>query len=517
MKKAQIVLATQNNVVNMIPLMLEQFSGCTPIILSSEVAKDRRWTANLEYVLQKKGFEPRIVDISDPEGQDPKLMETILSSIAEFDLVYFNISGGKKNQILPLLRAYQARSYPEDRIFYADSNPFRLQVIKDLMPETECSPEYHLDLENILNLHGFTCCYQTNGNNCPIVDPGNLSLPQDKLDLLNRLFLENDVFAKLLYSYFDRMETDLDEKTSMEVRIKSILSEHRPKLPQCQDLVDKGTKTSYDQVAQSIKNLKATLASDKRNITEKELNRLWRELSVIPGVENIFSQFWGAIRDAIISMTKQSLEAQNPVLISDQATIKELQKICEPFGWKEGDNKTEIRNSDLKQILGLGDIRKGSLFEAMLSLKIWQIIKKHQPKATNRLFMNVKAYKLDYDNNGKARIVDRKENENLVEFDTVFVTSNGTLLTIESKTFGHSGDMVKSKTWSATSHAGIFSKAVMVTHIQKKHRAVESELARSLPNKVIQQLDALQKYSAELWYYDEIEARLERYLNLKTE
>lgn len=508
MSCAQVVLATQNNVVNIVPLLMDEFTDCVPIVLSSDRAMDERWTANLEYVLTRKGFKPIIVEIPEAGDSDPELMDRINASTQVFEKVYFNISGGKKNQILPLLRAYLHRNNPNDRLLYADSYPFQLQVLKDMQPETTYESRYLLDLEDILNLHGYTCCPKASCVPSTPFDPTGLALSQEKLDRINSLFLEDTDFAKLIYSYFDRMPTSLDEKNSMEKHLIQLLSEHRPRLLDCRDIVDNGTKLSYDRAAQSIKKLKDLLSGRRESVpTLEELTSLWKELAVIPGVENIFNNYWGVIRQRIINLMKTSLEKKDPVLIKDAPTIARMRELCKSLSGRDPQSSSEIRHSDVERMLD-ANLKRGMLFENMLNLMVWQVIRRNKPEAVNRLFANIKAYRLDYDGAGKVVRIDQSENANLVEFDLVYVSDHGTLLAFECKTFGLSGDHVKSKTWSATTHAGILSRAVMVTQIQKQHRDNEAEFGSFLPKKVTDQLDSLKKYNSQLWYFDEISEKL---------
>ncbi|HOT40178.1 MAG TPA: DUF1887 family CARF protein, partial [Candidatus Syntrophosphaera thermopropionivorans] len=114
-----LFISTNNNTVNAIPLLIDEFKeNRIPVILSSDYAEKRHWTSNLQYVLEKKGLHPEVYDFPDKEEE----MNNLLKKFKKYSSIYFNISGGKKNQILSLLALYIERNNNKDRLIYMDND-----------------------------------------------------------------------------------------------------------------------------------------------------------------------------------------------------------------------------------------------------------------------------------------------------------------------------------------------------------------------------------------------------------
>lgn len=501
MKQAQLMIATQNNVGNLMPMLMEEFGSCTAVILASEYASKQRWSANLKYVLKKKG---KPVEIWDWNEEDT---DNLTQALKSFDKVYFNISGGKKSQILQLLKMYQYRNKPEDSLIYLDSNPFRLLQIKDYDVEERYRPKYLLDLEDILNLHGYTCISHTQKSSCKALDIKEMEIPQERIRKINNLFLSHEVFAKLMYSYFDRMAIKEDEKQSDRDRIISLLKKNRPSFGEASKLLDPKLHSEFEEVSKAIKSLKSAIKG-KGSITADDLQSLWNSLKTIPHVNDTYNRFWGSMRDAMVSVLMKNIKNEDPVLINDKNEIAKILKMCD---WLEPDYsvKNQICHSDVPKLLGLEKVPKGSTFEYMFNVLVWDTIKEIGAELVGRLYNNVKAYEFDYDENGDA-IPKEQASENLAEFDLVFVMENGTLLVFECKTFGLLGDQVKSKSWSATTHGGIFSQITLSTHVQKQHYELKEDAISLIPNNLRAQLDSIQKYTNNIWFFDSVQEKLKK-------
>lgn len=508
---AHIVLSTRQNTVNAIPLLMKRFGGRTPLILSSSYATKNHWTANLAFVLKKHGLKPRVLDISKCENDNRALRKYIVDQTSEFSSVLFNISGGKKNQILPLLSAYVLRKNAQDRMLYTDSNPFRIEVYKGLEQVDEHPPEYLLDLEDISNLYGYTCCQTPKKVSHTRVDPDNLILPADRLRKINRAFTENYDIAKLMYKYFDKRPSELDEKTGIEDKIKKVLNEHKPELEEC-DLAKKDElRRRCDRLFDIARELKTRDKSDGRPPTEGELRNLWKKISTYPQKKELFNRYWSLIRKAIVHYIQESIDIQNPVLFHSASYAKNIIKKCNEISGGNHPLMEKIRWSDVKELLGF-DAKKGFIFENMLAIKMHDLIREKESSALSRLYMNVRAYRLEYQETGEAYVADRNENENVVEFDLVFVTDHGTIYSFEAKTFGHEGDILKSKSYSTSSQGGVFSETIMVTQIQEQHIQDEEEFSDYIPQGVLSQLEGLKRYIPKIWYYDQIEENIDSIL-----
>ncbi len=507
MKQAQVMISTGDNVVNLMPMLMHEFGECTAVIISSAFASDRRWSANLERVLKKEGKRVKIRNIPDEPPDLAALSEDICNELSCFDKVYFNISGGKKSQILLVLRIYQQRNRDEDRLIYSDSNPFRLLQFRGLEPEDPYKPRYAVSMENMLNLKGYTCQQYEGENRCNKLDIDQLSLPQEHLRKINELFLNKPLFAKLMYSYFSRMEVKVDEKQSDADRIRDLVKANRPDLEDCRDALDPVSSEQFEKASEAIEGLKEALGTGSQP-TKNDLKTLWGKLKIIPNVKDTYSRYWGAFREKVVGLFMDNLERDDPILIDNKAEIEEILEMCNEWRDREHQLDGKIRHSDVEKLLGLENVRKGFLFEDMFSVLVWDTIESIDKDLLNHLYSNVEIYRLDTEES-EDDSSGVKQRESFAEFDLVLVTAHGTLLVFECKTFGLEGDVVKSKNWSTFSHGGAWSEAMLVTHVQKKHFDVEDRAKLLFPFSLKAQLSSIQKYTRNnLWFFNEVEQKL---------
>jgi len=507
---AHIVISTRQNTVNAIPLLMEQFQGRAPLILSSAEAENNHWTANLAFVLKNHGLAPEIHRIAECESDDNALISYIRDLVSSYGSVCFNISGGKKNQTLPLLSVYIQRNNPEDRLVYVDSKPFRILVYSEFDRIAEFDPQYLLDLEDISNLYGYTCFRRPGIRPDTMVNPAKLIMPADRLRKLNHAFLTNFEIAKLIYKYFDKQPTDLDDKSRIKQRIEEVLNEYRPTLEECELKTTAEIRIRYEKMFSTVKDIREKVKGENRKPTFNELVAIWKTLTAFPRDNEIFDQYWSLIRKAIVGYVMDSCKIDDPVLFHERSLVSSIITRCNELTGNACPDRDKIRWSDVKELLGL-DFQKGFLFEGILALALYDLIREKRPDLLKRLHMNVKPYKLAYDDNGGAKIIERKENENVVEFDLVYVTDHGTIHSFECKTFGHQGDILKSKSYSTESQGGVYSETIMVTQLQKQHLDLE-EMKDYIPNKVTNQVQALQKYNPKLWYFDQVREMIESIL-----
>ncbi len=500
MKKAQVFISTQQNPVNVFPLLMKEFSGCTPIAVSSKVALNLRWTANLEFVLHRKKLDPVHVHLYEEDEKSGNAPNTLKETLQEFDQVFFNISGGKKNLILLLLEAYNLRSNPHDRIIYVDNRPTTVKVFEGYRNVGSYPVPFLLDLEDVLNLHGYTKL-QTPSKPSYLSE---MDKPDDQINRriakLNSFFLEDNDFAKLLYSYFGKAPSDFDDKSKIRARIEQVIKEHRPSLEQCKVYLDPENKNSYETLFQEIEELKKS--SQTQEPEYRDLKDIWKKWKRISNEYEIFSKYWSCIKRKLVGLLSDMIHSDDSTLSVDQQQISKLVGFCNQISGKDSSVPEVLTRRTLTKLLDF-DLNHGQIMEDMFAE---QAIK-NLMDVQNRMYFNIKVYPLGYDENGTATYQDLSSNQNLVEFDAVFVTNSGTLTCFECKTFGFEGDVVKAKDQSSHSHGGVFSKIILVTHLQGRHLN-DPEMLPYIPQQVSAQLEAVKKYNVEIWYFDEIAEKI---------
>ncbi len=502
--RIHVIISTQNNTVNAIPLLMKkEFGECSAMILTSSYAKLRRWSDFLINFLNRKNVTYTELPIDQEEKNDKSLCDLLLNELSRYEEVFFNISGGKKSQILCLMSVYQSRANDNDRLIYLDSNPFKLNVYKNMERIQELTPPKTLYLEDILNLYGYTYYNDKNQAEYQKVSPENLGLDPESIRKFNKYFLEYDDFAEMVYRAFDKVELDIDDKDSRKKIIRKELSNIGPSLIECRGLIDNSLKVNYDDVALVIKKLKDFLKKEREKLpSEMQLAELYRNLAVIPGSENIYSKYWGAIRNAICDSLLQRLESYDPILYnqSQKPVIAELIACCNDIWGREDGFPDVITHSAARKLLNNG-MKTGVLFENMLALLIYDALYVESDKLDHELYMNVKVYPLERN---------KDSNTPEVEYDLVLVTDHGTIYSIEAKTFGHSGDIVKSKSFSTGNQGGPYSEVFMVTHVQKKFQLANGSYPEFIPAKVISQVNDLKQYVKKAWFFDEVVSEVQK-------
>ncbi len=530
-----LVISTNNNTVNAIPLLMDKFKDDrVPVILSSELAKNSKWTANLKYVLEKKGLHPIIYHFPDKEDE----MNNLLKQFKDYDSIYFNISGGKKNQQLQLLSLYIERNRRKlicgqsfsfknlsllsplkrknmvDRLIYMDNEKGKSIVkifSKGFKFEDEIEPEYLLDLEDISNLYGYTCTTTNEKIEDLIFTPEKLKLPIDKIRQINKDFLENLNYAILIYQYFCSPSVECDENSSVKEQIIKYLKVVRQNLGQFKTEIDNNLKQQWNNELTKLETIKNKYKYNPSNITKEDWDTIWHTFNSFLNETSIDKEHWDQLINCIIDELKQNLQKTQKPLISDPEIIKGIREIY-PSN-TPADKETlqkEIMYDEIPTMLGIDkEFPRGLLFEDMLAVRFYDIIKEKKPEMLPRFYKNIYGYNLGYDNNGNAYITEN--NEPNVEFDFVYVTNFGIIYSFEAKSFDIKGETVKSKSYSTTSQGGVFSSNIILTPIQKKH-IEDKKINKFMPQSIKDKINAIQKYNVKLWYFDEIEKQLEKIL-----
>jgi hypothetical protein len=503
-----LVISTNNNTVNAIPLLMDEFKdNRVPVILSSELAKNSKWTANLKYVLEKKGLHPIIYHFPDKEDK----MNNLLNQFKDYNSIFFNISGGKKNQMLSLLSLYIERNNNADRLIYMDNEKGK-SIVKVFSEgfkfKDEIEPEYLLDLEDISNLYGYTCTKTNEKIEDFIFTPEKQNLPIDTIRQINKYFLEDPDIAILLYQYFGSSSVECDENSSVKEQIIKYLTGALPKLGQLKEDLDNSLKQNWNNEVKKLNTIKNKYNDNPRNITKEDWNALWKIIKQFIDENGIYNNYWGQLKKKLYLHIIDYFNKNQKPIITDRDLAQRIINKCQKLSSKPIPQKEIIFDSDVPDLLDM-NYRKGFFFEDMLAVRFYDLIKEKKPEMLPRFYKNINGYNLGYDNNGNAYITEN--NEPNVEFDFVYVTNFGIIYSFEAKSFDIKGETVKSKSYSTTSQGGVFSSNIILTPIQKKH-IEDKKINKFIPQSIKDKINAIQKYNVKLWYFDEIEEQLEKIL-----
>lgn len=163
-----VMISTQNQMVNYIPIKHFQFKDIYNITIREENAKyfdNKRWDENLQVVLKEESIDVDIVNgqnIISFDQQEVSDISTIKNRLEKFindnsgKKIFWNITGGQRPFILAINQLLNNRN--DDLICYLEGNYNQMVLSKNDKKLEEIVDDYSLDdltIEKALKLMGF--------------------------------------------------------------------------------------------------------------------------------------------------------------------------------------------------------------------------------------------------------------------------------------------------------------------------------------------------------------------------
>ena len=427
-----------------------------------------------------------------------ELKKEFLKETQTFENILWNITGGQKIHTLAIYEAFLERTSNKhnDLILYFEANKTKYYIYDRHKKLIEITVDTYISLDDIFTL------YNTNAYEKMELFPEPDTLTKMYLDVGKKAldyYEKDETFRKIFFAVM-RPNPLIDEiKGGLEKQIRNLLNGLKPKLS---DL--KIMRAGYENFEYNINKIFRRL---KNCQSPYEMRETFQSLYLITNPQEIYNEYWNAIKRAIIDELNKKIDEKNYPLVSEPLSkekIDTLKKLIESLGGKMVDEiKNTIKRSDLIAF-SMFD-RNGHLFEWMVAGKIMNIIeeKRNLKNKISQIHLGVKTKPLKEDAKQDA------------ELDIVITTRFGTTLVFEAKTYDFSGETIESKENQTLKKSGPYSKTIIVGPLLKSLEIkTEDEIKYPVyfDNKIIEQRANAEKHNISYACLDELDIVLEKQL-----
>ncbi|MCX7794686.1 MAG: hypothetical protein N2257_09855 [Thermodesulfovibrionales bacterium] len=490
--------------VNLLPVL--QFGSKKVVIISTPFTEAQGLTARLVDVLNKKGIESEILKITVEEEKNFKSLSSKLINYTEnLPKVVWNVSGGQKIPSATMLYVFQKRieeKFKNDIALYVEANPPEIWYFDASNSRYWLRTSAPLSLDELLYLFN----YET------LKDEERL-YPDPSREVRNKIeigrkalkyFKENDIFREAFFNYMKAPEPSLKTKDELKEYIRKSLNELKPELHEVHV-----TKQGYEDLERKIKIIFSSLHQVK---TPKDLYQLIEPLNLILKPKEIYEDYWNSIKRAVIDKVIKRIEFDEIKLVSKKLNDKEkniLISQIRDLGGQIDIHDGPLYKNDVKAFSAFRS--NGILFEWMVAASIIDEIMAN-PKLRNfisEVYHGVKTKRLNSSHKHDA------------EHDIVIVTSFGTLIIIELKTYEFSGDLAQAQEALAYKKSGPYGQAIIIGPLLTSMVRVDQNGIKEFPHYIngplVSQEDTARQNNIKYYYLDQIPKMLKEKLFIQEE
>lgn len=483
--------STGNQTVNFLPA--KQLNIPQVIVATTEKEKGE----NLKRVFNTHKITSKFFNIGNFSNIHG-LKEEFLKETQSIENILWNITGGQKYHTLAMYEAFLERTENnhKDLILYFEANNTKFYIYDRHKKIIEIPADTYISLDDIFTL------YNTNAYEKMELFPEPDTLTKMFLDAGKKAldyYEKDETFRKVFFAVM-RPNPVVDEiKGGLEKQIKIFLNSIKPKLS---DL--KIMRTGYENFEHNINDIFIKL-NNCHNLYE--IRNTLQPLLLITQPQEIYNEYWNAIKRAVIEEINKKIDEKNYPLLNESLSkdkIKTLKLQIESIGGKiKEDIKGIIKRSDLIAFSMID--RNGHLFEWMVAGKIMNIIeeKSNLKSKISQIHLGVKTKPLKPDAKQDA------------ELDIVITTRFGTTLVFEAKTYDFSGDTIEGKENQTLKKSGPYSKTIIVGPLLKSLEIrTEGEIKYPFyfDGKIIEQRANAEKHNISYACLDELDIVLEKQL-----
>lgn len=503
--KTMVCISTQNQTVNLIPAILMQVERI--IAISSQTAEKNHWTEHLRLVTARKGITFEKIPFVHKEDINPDILQKELekSITAGLEDIIWNITGGKKSQIISMMKVYNDLC-KDPCVVYLEYSPWKLMIYKGMQFFKEIDVEVDLHLEDILNLYGYTCITKHKSDQLRLIEDV-ISNNLDELEHLNQHFTQNQLFQEIFYKYAgSTLELEQKDREDISQFLSRILEKYKPQYRIISDTI-LPAREGYRNLHYAITEFQNVY---KLHTSDEKYQTALRKLFKIVCGENIYQDYWEQVKKEILNFLISNLKNDSIPLLNKDLTPKQIEKIKFIFRQIGGEIKPtkEFRKNDIFRFAFQGSI--GKLFELMVYYEFVQV--KKQNRIRFKAYAGVKTYRFiaeDYNEHGQVKYpVSKSDKDADDEIDLVITTQHGTLLIFEFKTFGFSGDIIRSNRDTIITKSGPFGRVYFINNLLKSTLNEKGEYPDYVPQKIIAQVAASEKLGIKMWKFDEIRSEI---------
>lgn len=313
--------STGNQTVNFLPA--KQLNIPKVIVATTEKEKGE----NLKRVFNAHKIASKFFSIGN-FSDIHELKKGFLKETRSIENILWNITGGQKYHTLAMYEAFLERieNKHNDLILYFEANNTKFYIYDSHKKVIEITADTYISLDDIFTL------YNTNAFKKMELFPEPDTLTKMYLDVGKKAldYYENDeTFRKIFFAVM-RPNPLIDEiKGGLEKQIRNLLNGLKPKLS---DL--KIMRAGYENFEHNINKIFRRL---KNCQSPYEMRETFQSLYLITNPQEIYNEYWNAIKRAIIDELNKKIDEKNYPLVSEPLSIERidtLKKQIESLGGK---------------------------------------------------------------------------------------------------------------------------------------------------------------------------------------
>ncbi len=486
-----VCISTKQQAVNLIPAL--QTRAEKMYLISSQEAEKQHWTSNLRFVCERRKLAMEVIPIKPEIEMAPdKMVREILPRLSADEDVYWNISGGKKSMTLGLVHAYQQRAKDNDCMIYTENRPYQIVRYTGFQFLDETPMYFFLELEDILNLYGFT-----SGNTGERLD--SITFPE-WTPFFSENYRNNRFFQETIARCFMPRAEDARDKQPMLKSVRRILEDHKP---------------CFDNLISSMPAFDDNAVGNIRKKAEDYCNKKKEKRDIAPILKAFNEFYWNKVKDAVIPAIVDELKESSLVLLQSRLNPDQEREFLKVL------DQCSICFQDPAKKFLQGNVllpeKPGSVFEKLTAFEFYRTLtEQNLERFIPHVYIGVKTFRLEYnDKDNHAKLPENiQDHKNDDEFDLTVVMPWGALQIFEAKTYyGEGGDVLKSLRDSAMSKSGVFGRAIFIDHLLEKLRQPNGNLPNFYPQSLIDKRTLIKGMGMRAWGFDEIEKELPKTMN----
>lgn len=443
--KVMICCSTANQTVNLIPFL--QLQCTTMILLSTETAGKKHWTAWLQTLMETRGFTIHIAGITSAMEKDiPGIVRLLMSTVDEIkpEKLFINIGGGQKSMTLALhqtMIALDSKSPAPVKMVYAEANNRELLIMDSSYQATRQPISVSLTLQEILGLYGYEASSykklavrgdQTHSDSAhPFVANAAQLLKTDPL------------FSEFFIRYVQSVNP-LPDTVKIQETIRKYISALQPEFEDLQP-------ESFPDIVEFSKLRKKVSAAESQNSFTVEV--AVREIKRFLYPSEIQMRYWSEFKrrlfeKVITNFTNRSEDGKYDSIIIEQPQTPEAAERLRTL-WKSVGGKLSYKENAIRRSGAQLPFKTGEFFEQMVQSEVLEELK--YCDNWSEVYSSVTTTPTEVDSTTAE-----------AEYDLVIVTVWGTLIILEAKSSVATGDTIKGKGFGAYQKSGPYGSAIFV-------------------------------------------------------
>lgn len=490
--------------VNLIPAI--QFSVKNIVILSTPLTEKQGLTERFIKVAGSRNIKCEKLLITENEEKNfSKLSSKLFDICKSYPKILWNISGGQKIPSSALLLAFQKRiesDFKEDKVLYVEATPPEIWYIDSQYNRFWVKTSAPISLKELLYLFNYETL-----NDEERIYPDPRADVKEKIDIGRKAlkyFKNNEIFREAFFNYMKSPESSIRTREDLREAIRKALNELKPELRAIRI-----RRTGYEDLELKIKHLISSL-DENRDI--ESLRRHIAPLKLIQRPDEIYEDYWNSIKLAVIDRIIKSIEFEEIKLVNTELTGQKKKELMEQIKDLGGDITSSGELLFKKDVKSFSAFRSnGILFEWMVAAAIYDEIQSDSDlkECVTEIYHGVKTKRLNSPDRHDA------------EHDIVIVTSFGTLIIIELKTYEFSGDLAQAQEALAYKKSGPYGKALIIGPVMREMVRINQKGIKEFPGYINGPLrtqeDTARQNDIKYYYLDQINAMLKERLFIQKE